>query len=657
LGEVLVEGTRTPAEAAVRDPTASASVIDTRDAPRTVETLTDVLSDSVGTTVRRFGGLGDFSTVAIRGSSSGQVQVYLDGVPLSRADNETVNLADLPLDAIERVEVYRGTTPLRFAQSAPGGIVNVVPRYPGDTPITAASTSFGSFLTRKVDLLRAARVGEWDYLAFGQYLGSRGDFSFPFKATPTNPENTTTLVRENNAFNQGDLTARIGWRPAAPVALSLTTDTFAKSQGVPGKDSIQATDTNLTTVRQLVNLDAKLVPPANLPIDVTANTYVVLRDQDFSDPLGELALQPTDDHQRTTAAGGQILARGALGSHNVPGLLLAMGHERNAEHDPLRDIDVPDRTRLRLTVAGEDEVLAWGDRISLVGGMRWEYLHDDFPGDPTAVPPIAGSGAQDQNLLSPRGGLRVEVVPNVTVLANVGRYQRAPNFQELFGNSGNVVGNPDLVPETALNVDVGGRATLPPLGILTGAALEVAYFNNRIDDLILLVEQSQGVVRPENIGRARVDGIELGARGQLWRRLRLTANWTHQDPRDESDTIYHGNQLPGRPRDEVYARAELGWSPGRPLPIRGLGGLWPGRLWFDANVIAGNYLNKANTEFVAQRVFYGAGVEVVLPIAGIALGFEVRNAGNDQQVDALGYPLPGRSFFGTISWGFAREAF
>jgi hypothetical protein len=56
-------------------------------------------------------------------------------------------------------------------------------------------------------------------------------------------------------------------------------------------------------------------------------------------------------------------------------------------------------------------------------------------------------------------------------------------------------------------------------------------------------------------------------------------------------------------------------------------------------------------------VFYGAGVEVVLPIAGIALGFEVRNAGNDQQVDALGYPLPGRSFFGTISWGFAREAF
>src|SRR2546422_42514 len=83
------------------------------------------------------------------------------GRPRSRADNEVVTLAALPLDAVERVDVYRGTTPLAFAQSGPGGVVNVITRRPDATPLTAASASYGSFDTRKVDLVRSARLGAW----------------------------------------------------------------------------------------------------------------------------------------------------------------------------------------------------------------------------------------------------------------------------------------------------------------------------------------------------------------------------------------------------------------------------------------------------------------------------------------------------------------
>src|SRR6185369_9788883 len=147
---------------APRDPTAFASVIETREAATTVETLTEALSNTVGVQVRRFGGLGDFSTVSVRGFSPGQVQVYLDGVPLSRADNEVVNLSDLPLDAVDHVEVYRGTTPLIFSQSGPGGVVNVVTRRPGTTPLAAAAGSYGSFETRKGSLAGAASSGAWE---------------------------------------------------------------------------------------------------------------------------------------------------------------------------------------------------------------------------------------------------------------------------------------------------------------------------------------------------------------------------------------------------------------------------------------------------------------------------------------------------------------
>ena len=161
LGEVVVTGPAVQDAARATAPTAFATVIDARAAPTQVETLADALADAVGVQVRRFGGLGDFSTVSVRGFSPRQVQVYLDGVPLSRADNETVDLSDLPLDAVDHVEVYRGTTPLRFAQAGPGGVVNVVTRRPGETPVTAASASYGSFDTRKVDVTRSASHDRW----------------------------------------------------------------------------------------------------------------------------------------------------------------------------------------------------------------------------------------------------------------------------------------------------------------------------------------------------------------------------------------------------------------------------------------------------------------------------------------------------------------
>ena len=211
LGEVVVTAPSVAEPRAAEDPTAFATVIETAAAPTEVKTLTEALADAVGVQVRRFGGLGDFSTVSIRGSSAGQVQVYLDGVPLSRAENEVVNLADLPLDAVDHVEVYRGATPLAFAQSGPGGVVNVVSRRAGGTPVTGVSTSYGSFETRKVDVARAASAGPWDYLGFAHYLGSAGDFAFTNDlGTTANPADDRTERRRNNGFDLGDLTARLG---------------------------------------------------------------------------------------------------------------------------------------------------------------------------------------------------------------------------------------------------------------------------------------------------------------------------------------------------------------------------------------------------------------------------------------------------------------
>src|SRR5207253_8875385 len=73
LGEAVVTAPSVSEPRAAGDPTAFATVIETAAAPTEVKTLTEALADAVGVQVRRFGGLGDFSTVSIRGSSAGVV--------------------------------------------------------------------------------------------------------------------------------------------------------------------------------------------------------------------------------------------------------------------------------------------------------------------------------------------------------------------------------------------------------------------------------------------------------------------------------------------------------------------------------------------------------------------------------------------------------
>lgn len=88
--------------------------------------LPEVLEREAGLRVRSFGGLGSYSTLSIRGTNPNQSRIYLDGIPLNNSQGGEVNLADLPFDSLESVEVYRSGNPIGFSGSAIGGSVNLV---------------------------------------------------------------------------------------------------------------------------------------------------------------------------------------------------------------------------------------------------------------------------------------------------------------------------------------------------------------------------------------------------------------------------------------------------------------------------------------------------------------------------------------------------
>lgn len=621
----------------MRAPSTFATVLDASLYADHVKTVSDALAESAGTQVRRFGGLGAFSTVSIRGSSSNQVQIYLDGVPLSRASNETVNLADLPIDSLERIEVYRGQSPVGFGAAGIGGVVHLVTAPPRETPHTELKIAYGSFDTRKLVASHTQRARGIDILAHLAYLGSQGDFTFRERSTaPGTPPTLVTTRRVNNALDSLSGLVKAGADVGDGLRMDLTSEAFFKDQGVPGIGRSQSQTASLRESRSLNYASLKREGAFGRALDLTGRGFVIFERQDFDNRAGDLFGVVQDVTSETTVVGAALEARDLSFERNLPSASFEVSREAFAAHDAVRPGDdrSPQR-RLRLAFVAQEQVSLFNERVLVIPTVRYEHLQDTFG-------PLSGElGRADvprttraRNLWGPSLGVQWRALHWLSVNGNLGRFQRAPNLDELFGNRGFIQGNPRLRAEEGINRDVGLRAAWCDLGWIDSIAAEYAYFNNDIDDLIVLVQLSQQFFRPENIGSARVRGHEVSFQTSLLQHVSLDLNYTRQDALNLSGVpSQRGKQLPGRPRDELYAR--LGVERGR----------WS--LSYELNIVGGNFLDRANFDRVARRGLHGAGV-AFSPNLWLRLGIEGRNLGDERAEDVAGFPLPGRSFFGTI---------
>ena len=109
-----------------RAPSASVTIVRPSEQAGSGKTLADLIRQTPGATVRDYGGLGQLCTVSFRGTTTDQVLVLLDGVPLTGASATAVNLASVPTLFVERLELFRGSLGASFGPGALGGVVNIV---------------------------------------------------------------------------------------------------------------------------------------------------------------------------------------------------------------------------------------------------------------------------------------------------------------------------------------------------------------------------------------------------------------------------------------------------------------------------------------------------------------------------------------------------
>jgi outer membrane cobalamin receptor len=620
--EIVVRGVRTGTLEPI--PGASTDVLFADDYTAEQKSLADLLAETEGVFVRRFGGAGDRSEVSIRGSSPSQVVVAIDGVRANSALTGGLDLSRACLPLLERVEITRGAGGAEHGNGAIGGVVNLVTRAAGEEPDTRAAFHAGAFETYEGSALHADRVGPVD--ASVGYCGftTRGDFDFVQPTTRSDngieshfvPEHVTRL---NNDREQHGGTLGLGGA-LGPGRLHLSDYAVYSDGGEPGfdgQDGATAGQRTQARSRDLSNL-AQLrwdgAPASPLGDELALSAYHRYERAHFADPVADFR-DPIDVNTRLQTLGAR--ADDTWRFHPF-GQGLAARVRLDAAQDWLNASDRPARDRANAGAALEPTLHLFGDRVQLSIGGRLDWAD--------------GFGAK----LLPNGGLVLEPVRWLRVRAQANRAYRVPNFDELFHpDEGFITGNPDLAPEDAVNYDAGLELELAQAWVFSDLHLGATAFRREIDESIVWVLVGPNTIRPENLGRAVAEGVELAGSVRLTRFARLSAQQTFLESRRDANR----RRLPGQPEYETDVRLQLGPDP-----------VW--KIVGELSRVGDLLVDEGGSRHLPERTVWSASAALNVVewpgfglrriVSELWLSARVNNIGDVAVRDAAAFPQPGR---------------
>ncbi|KAA0253024.1 MAG: TonB-dependent receptor [Acidobacteria bacterium] len=429
-----------------------------------VRTLPELLRYLPGVDVRRRGVEGIQADVGLRGADHNGTLLLVDGEPMN--DPQTNHLTadlDVPLDAVERVEVLYGASSALWGSGAVGGVVNVVTR--------------GAALGRA----RAQLEGRYAHGANSLDAGSlrmAGFFADVLSASLDADRAEWAGFRDDTELARQSVRASLRWASGAgPV--DLTAGYAGRRYGAYAFYGTRYPNQQETTRTRTARLSAELSlggwtlsPSAS--IRAHHDDFVLERgDPSFYENL----------HDADTFLGRLVARRDLLGG------TLAVGVEAGREAIQSTNLGDHRRDRGALFVeAGRPFTAADPGR----GGLRVGVRLDGWEGYDARLSPL---------LAAHFGAAR-----GLTLRASIGTAFRVPTFTELYYSDPQNTGNPDLRPETALNGEVGAGYRRGPF------TLDGALFVRDSEDLIDYVRYApEEPFVATNVREATTTGVEASA--------------------------------------------------------------------------------------------------------------------------------------------------
>lgn len=215
LNEVVVIATRS--EKKVLDAPKSVSVITSKDFQNLpYQNVADLLGRYEG--IFSTGTLqtpGALQYLYLRGADARQTLIMIDGVKMSDAStpDNSVDLSELSLANIERIEIVRGSQGTLYGSSAIGGSINIITKKRAKQGLTANAAlqagSFGSNTFATSNLLNLGYAGASGFYAKAGYANTLSD---GLNASPDNGTNANGFKgNERDGFRKHDMSAKLGY--------------------------------------------------------------------------------------------------------------------------------------------------------------------------------------------------------------------------------------------------------------------------------------------------------------------------------------------------------------------------------------------------------------------------------------------------------------
>ncbi|SHG34037.1 Outer membrane receptor for ferrienterochelin and colicins [Fodinibius roseus] len=639
--------------------------------------LGEVLAQTQGVSVRRSGGLGSGTRFSLNGLTDDQIRFFLDGIPLNFT-GYSLGIANVPVNLIKRVDIYKGVVPIRFGADALGGAVNLVTPegYPGAHG--SASYQIGSFGTHRTSL----NAGYEDQ-ATGFFVNGAGFVDYAqnnYDVDVEVPQNNgkledATVERFHDSYSAYGGNLEMGVRDKAWAEALSVTGFFSNNDkdiqnnnvmSVPyGKITSGKTSYGLLgQYRQELNKKLSLNLASGYSHDTrsftdTSSFIYNWHGEPVRDSDGDIRKRGTPGELGT--ASDQVLwdnnyysrftisyrinRNNVLDFSSAPTYVRRTGDERWREEietvDPLNDV----RTVFNWVNGLQYQWSPGDDKIEHILFVK-DYIQNVRAEEQTSGAPIN----RNRNFHTPGIGssIRYTISEQWLVKASYEWATRLPKTNELFGNGSLIMPNLALEPEKSHNVnlkiDYSGSADSGSWNV------GVNGFLRSTDRLIVLLSDNE-IFKYQNVFAARSTGMEAAG---YWKSsdnsITIEGNTTWQSFRNTSSRgefgRFEGDRIPNRP----YFFANLRATYRLPDPFSNAD---------DLNLFLGNrYVHSfyRGWESVGLERFKDEIPSQFTQNFGLTYGFsfqstrasvtgEVQNLTDARVYDFFGVQKPGRAFY------------
>jgi len=481
---VIVTATRTSARASAV--VSDVSVI-TREqieqAPQS--SLGELLQAQPGMQISTNGGIGTPTSINVRGGSSAQALVLIDGQRVSSATQGTTALEHIPLNQIERIEILRGPASSLYGADAVTGVIQLFTRKGEGAPRLSAEAGIGTYATAVGSLNYGGRTGGTSFNVNLGYTGSGGFSATKPGAFGFNPD--------RDPYNNRNLTAQFAHRLNADHEVGAR---LFHTDATTRFDASNCDPTFFVCTNSFDNFQKQTLNSASIHSRdrFTSNWTSDLRIGRSEDNINSYFLDPVANSvngQNFRTLQDQLTWQNDL-ALNSGKLLLAAERRRETVNSNTVAFTVNERTTNAL-IAGYQ---AWLGAHTLQLSAR----HDDN----------SQFGSRNNGSL----GYGYQFTPAWRATASAGTAFRAPTFNDLYWPvdfSTFYVGNPNLRPERAHNREA---------GVIYETAVQrisLTAFHNRVSDLIAFGDAATPAFffTTVNVGTAVLKGITASYDGSF----------------------------------------------------------------------------------------------------------------------------------------------